>query len=282
MRDCIEKLLHSTIQHGPLNRRVYLMKLKNRDLPDIIPAMERLAQEKDYEKILTKVADSQSPPFMDAGYRQEARIPGFFQGRRDGLFLCKYFTESRKVEKHPVQVRKNWDSIQCKGNSAVKTAPPALFPVTPCTLSDAREMSGFYAKIFPTYPFPLFDPQYIADTMSSHVRYFCIRKKGRIAALAAAEQDKENGNAEMTDFAVSPRWRRQKMATALLREMEKEMRKNGMITAYTIARTLSPGINMTFKKTGYQFGGKLLNNTHIAGGIESMWVWYKDLQAAPE
>ena len=35
--------------------------------------------------------------------------------------------------------------------------------------------------------------------------------------------------------------------------------------------------NITFKRCRYRFGGKLTNNTHIAGQIESMWVWYKRL-----
>lgn len=56
---------------------------------------------------------------------------------------------------------------------------------------------------------------------------------------------------------------------------EKELLAMEYKTAYTIARAY--GINITFAKSGYEYGGMLINNTQIAGGIESMNVWYKSL-----
>ena len=53
------------------------------------------------------------------------------------------------------------------------------------------------------------------------------------------------------------------------------MKRQGMHTAYTIARSLSAGMNITFAKLGYVFAGTLTNNTNISGKIESMNVWYK-------
>ncbi|HOM70936.1 MAG TPA: putative beta-lysine N-acetyltransferase, partial [Armatimonadota bacterium] len=50
-----------------------------------------------------------------------------------------------------------------------------------------------------------------------------------------------------------------------------------MKTAYTIARSLSYGMNITFAKQGYQYAGTLTNNTNICGHMESMNVWYKHL-----
>jgi len=55
------------------------------------------------------------------------------------------------------------------------------------------------------------------------------------------------------------------------------MKNKGIKTAYTIARAMSAGMNVTFSKTGYRFGGRLKNNTNISGNIESMNVWYKYL-----
>jgi hypothetical protein len=63
----------------------------------------------------------------------------------------------------------------------------------------------------------------------------------------------------------------------LLASLEDELRERGILTAYTIARAISPGMNITFAKAGYTYGGRLHNNTHIAGTIESMNVWYKSL-----
>ena len=50
-----------------------------------------------------------------------------------------------------------------------------------------------------------------------------------------------------------------------------------MKTLYTIARGRSRPVNRMFGSAGYQFGGILVNNTHIGGQIESMTVWHKSL-----
>jgi putative beta-lysine N-acetyltransferase len=86
-------------------------------------------------------------------------------------------------------------------------------------------------------------------------------------------------SAEMMDFATLPDWRRQGLACRLLSQMEREMKRFGMLTAYTIARVLSPGVNITFAKMGYNYAGTLKNNCNISGCIESMNVPYKTLES---
>ncbi len=67
------------------------------------------------------------------------------------------------------------------------------------------------------------------------------------------------------------------LAVCLLARMEQEMMLRNITTAYTIARALSPSMNISFSKMGYHYGGTLINNTNIDGQIESMNVWYKYL-----
>ena len=55
------------------------------------------------------------------------------------------------------------------------------------------------------------------------------------------------------------------------------MKDKDIITAYTIARAISFGMNITFAKNGYKYSGTLKNNTNISGKLESMNVWYKYL-----
>lgn len=38
------------------------------------------------------------------------------------------------------------------------------------------------------------------------------------------------------------------------------------------------GMNITFSKAGYTYSGCLINNTNIAGRIESMNIWHTRLQ----
>jgi hypothetical protein len=59
--------------------------------------------------------------------------------------------------------------------------------------------------------------------------------------------------------------------------MEQTIAASGIHMAYTIARAKSHGMNKTFGRSEYQFGGTLINNTNIGKSIESMNVWYKSL-----
>jgi putative beta-lysine N-acetyltransferase len=150
-------------------------------------------------------------------------------------------------------------------------------PVESAGPGDAEEMSTVYREVFPSYPFPIHDPGYLAKTMLDNVRYYCIRHEGRIVSLSSAEMDPDGRNAEMTDFATLPSHRGAGHAVHLLAKMEDDMVHRDIRTAYTIARSMSPGMNITFAKLDYIYSGTLINNTDISGNIESMNVWYKHL-----
>ncbi len=278
MADKITKLFHSTIQHGPASDRIYLMKVRIRDVPDLLPAMDRMAAEQGYSKLFAKVPVTVLDDFTAWGYRREASVPRLFRGKETGVFLGKYFSRRRKQEREPERVKAVLDLTAKKAETG---NPSARWSVHPCRPGDAAEMAQVYRTVFPTYPFPIHDPAYLTDTMKHHVRYYAVRRSGRIAALASAEMDPEHRNAEMTDFAALPDCRGHGLASRLLQRMEADMAGQGIGTVYTIARALSPGMNITFARAGYSFGGTLTNNTQIAGRIESMNVWYRFLRPAP-
>ena len=277
MYDNIEKFQKTTIQHGPHNSRIYLMKLYEADAPDIIQAMDKLAQEKGYGKILAKVPGALNSVFGQGGYLEEAAIPGFSRGGEDMVFMAKYFSPERGLEKHQDQINKILGIAQKKITGGIRNNSEHQDMIRRCTPSDAREMSSVYQRVFQTYPFPIHDPEYLIDTMMRHIHYFCVREGKAVIALASSEMDVDSLSAEMMDFATLPDWRRQGLACRLLSQMEREMKRLGMLTTYTIARALSPGMNITFAKMGYNYAGTLKNNCNISGCIESMNVWYKTL-----
>ena len=134
-----------------------------------------------------------------------------------------------------------------------------------------------FKEVFESYPFPIHDPVYLQKTMKSHIQYFYVSDRGRFVALSSAEMNHSCKNVEMTDFATLQAYRGRGLAVHLLGTMEKEMKERGIKTAYTIARAVSAGMNITFAKMGYAFSGTLINNTNISGNIESMNIWYKRL-----
>jgi len=142
---------------------------------------------------------------------------------------------------------------------------------------DADEIATLLRSVFPTYPFPIGDPEYIRETMQGSIRYFVMKKSHLLAAVASCEIDAENQNAEVTDFATGPLFRERGFASLLLHAMETELKKEGIRLAYTICRAGFGPINTVFAGAGYEFGGMLPNNTNICGSVESMNVWYKKL-----
>ena len=143
--------------------------------------------------------------------------------------------------------------------------------------SDAHKMAEVYSQVFDSYPFPVSDAKYIKETMEDNVVYFGIWNGDQLVALSSCEMCVEDKNVEMTDFAILPQYRGYKFSPFLLEQMEIEMKKKNINTAYTIARSNSFGMNCTFAKCGYDFGGILVRNTQIGGKIEDMNVWFKSI-----
>ncbi len=277
MFDTIEKIDNSLIQHGPMNQRVYLMKLNGQDLPDVMFKMDVLAQRQDYTKIFVKVPLQVKPLFTESGYEEEARVTGFYDGEIDAVFLAKYFDPQRGSDDEQQVVEEILELARHKINA--NSQPPSQNGLTirQAGPDDADAMVRVFKQVFESYPFPIHDPGYLRETMQTHVQYYCVFEGETMIAVSSAEMDEAAGNAEMTDFATLPDYRGRGLAQQLLTYMETQMAERGLKTAYTIARALSAGMNITFARGGYQFGGTLINNTNICGKIESMNVWYKSL-----
>lgn len=276
--DRIEKFGHSVIQHGARNDRIYLMKLGEEDLPQIAGDLVEMAKDRGYSKIFAKIPATALASFTAQGFIEEARIPGFFGGQQAALFLGKFLSLEREKEDRAERIE------QVLQATRHKTGPQEIPQLTQGQSSrvlckaDNEEMSRLYRQVFASYPFPIHDPDYLARTMDENVIYFGIWAKDRLVALASAEVDVDQKNAEMTDFATLPECRGKGFANILLRKMEAHILQIGIRTAYTIARAYSFGMNITFARQGYRFGGTLTKNTQISGGLETMNIWYKQLQ----
>jgi len=280
MQDKIEKIGNSTIQHGKFSDRIYLMKLQRDDFPGILSKLDRMMGEKVYTKIFAKIPGWAKRGFEANGYQKEAFTPGFYNGKSDALFMAKYFSKNRgKLSPEEQEtIRKVIETARGKA-----TQNPRI-PDLPedCSYRIIEEKDRFdvvevYKVVFETYPFPIHDPSYILETMRDNIVYFGIWKGDRLVAVSSSEMDTESQNVEMTDFATLPEYRGHGFALFLLEKMEREMTKRGILTSFTIARAVSFGMNITFAKMGYRFGGTLIHNTNISGSIESMNVWYKPL-----
>ncbi len=278
MNDTITTIGNSVVQHGSYNDRIYLMKLSQDDLPEIIVKLDSLAYQEKYSKIFAKLPEYAKDAFLAQGYVVEASIPKFYHGSQTAYFMAKYFSENRK--QIPNQDELDNVLMTAKSKYSYENQPVHLsddFIARECRFSDISNIAQLYQKVFTTYPFPIQDPDYIAETMADNVAYFGVWHNQTLIALSSSEMDLNGNNVEMTDFATLPDYRGHNLSTYLLQTMEHQMKKREIKTAYTIARSLSYGMNITFAKRGYQYSGTLINNTNISGSLESMNVWYKDI-----
>lgn len=275
--DVIEQILDGNmVQHGPMNDRIYLMKTAPESEENLPQKLIEMAEKHGYSKIFAKIPSSHCDQFLQLGYRVEAIIPGFYNGKEAGCFLGYYLDKSRAEETDRIFCEKCHILALEKKETSHELPEPSL-KLRKCEEKDVEEMAAIYQQVFKTYPFPIFDPAYLLQAMSKDVVFFGAESHGEMVALSSAEIDYKSASVEMTDFATLPSWRGKGLAAYLLAVMERFCQTKELKTAYTIARAVSPAINITFSRSGYQWCGRLKNNTQISGCIESMNVWYKKL-----
>lgn len=267
------KINNSLIQHGPENDRVYIMKIDKSETEKIIHHAKDLATDKGYGKIFAKVPASEIKKFDNNGFQIEAKVPGFYSGKEDGVFMAKYFDDERsKIE----EIEKIENVIKIATNKAPKVWENNK-EIKELNQEHANEMANIYQEVFESYPFPIHDPNFLKENMENDVSYFGILQDGELVSISSSEKDPKSKNVEMTDFATLPHHRGQNHAFDLLCHMNKAMQEEKYHTAYTIARAQSIPMNVTFANAGYKYSGTLKNNTNISGSIESMNIWYKQL-----
>ena len=277
--DRIEELkCGSLIQHGLYNDRIYLLKVGSNATEKLPLELIGLASRCGYSKVFVKIPAKYSQNFIHAGYSKEASIPGFYQGKDEGVFMGYYLNPMRSSEADTAKMDEIIQLARRKSGAVIPPLDADQFLIRLCEKKDIFKMAAVYRNVFSTYPFPIYDPSYLWNTMQTKISYFCVETvKGDLIALSSYEIDHLAQNVEMTDFAILHDWRRNNLSVHLLTRMENDIRGKSIRTAYTIARAMSPGMNITFSRLGYIYGGRLKNNTNISASIESMNVWYKTI-----
>lgn len=270
--DEILSVAGSAVQHGQHNSRVYIMKLDSRDAEGLLDWIDETVKKEGYTKVFGKVPAFGSAAFSDRGYVAEATIPGFFPDGEDLLFMSRFYSRKREAEDRRTLMN-DIIKLAAHGNKGRPRARPP--EMSKCGPDDCEAIADVYSAVFESYPFPIHEPDYLEEIMASHVDFYGIREEGRLISVASAEKDSDTRTAEMTDFATLPEHRGRGFARHLLELMETALVSDGYRVCYTIARALSPGMNMVFGALGYNYAGTLVKNTQISGGLQSMNVWYK-------
>ena len=257
------------------NKRIRVDDLTG-NLAKVIKKAEKLAKTQNVEKLIIKARYEHFSYLMNNGFQCEAVIDRYFLGS-DLYFFCKYYTNERRISNEWLKEEQIVENVVYLEQSRQMTIPPAHYHLKKLTVEDADKLANLYEQVFQIYPTPLNDPDYIVKTMAEGTIYYGFYSDEEIVSAASAEINSFYKNAELTDCATLQEHRKHGLMKILLEELEKELRSSAIYCAYSIARSLSFGMNAALHQLGYQYRGRLTNNCYIFDNLEDMNVWVKDL-----
>lgn len=242
----------------------------------ILVKAEELCKENGAEKLIVKGRSEQLATLLKYGYQLEATVDRYFLGS-DAYFFCKYFSSARSCSESWITEDSIIKSVYVLGNSEQTIRLPKEYQLKRIAEKDSEVLAALYKQVFQVYPTPLNDPEYVRKTMKDGTVYFGYFFKGEIVSAASAEINTFYKNAELTDCATLIKHRKHGLMKVLLQRLERELKENGIFCAYSIARSLSFGMNAALYQLGYEYRGRLKNNCYIYDKLEDMNMWVKNL-----
>ncbi|WHX98952.1 putative beta-lysine N-acetyltransferase [Neobacillus sp. DY30] len=259
----------------PFNKRIRIDDYRG-NLQLLLEKVEELAHKHQVEKLIMKARSEDFLPLFEKGLQPEAVVDRYFLGSH-AHFFSKFYTIERKKNNHWITEDAMIKSIYQLDSTTDKPYPPNQYELKKANESCAEELSELYREVFQIYPTPLHDPEYVKKTMKEGTVYYVFFHQGKIVSAASAEVNSFYKNAELTDCATLKEHRTYGLMKIILRELERELKRQGIYCAYSIARSLSFGMNAVLFQLGYQYRGRLMNNCYIFDKLENMNMWVKNL-----
>ncbi|HHW39245.1 MAG TPA: putative beta-lysine N-acetyltransferase [Bacillales bacterium] len=216
---------------------------------------------------------------LSIGFELEGIVNGYFNGSDNYIMTC-YKENERRTSTSWLQEDVIIQSIQEKGKRSDESKLPGQYSIRKAETEDAVKLADLYNNVFPIYPTPMNNPEYVTKVMiTGGTIFYVVECNNELVSAASAEIHTSLHNAEITDCATLPEHRKYGLLKRLMVELEKELKDAGIYCAFSLARALSYGMNAALFQLGYQYNGRLTNNCFIFDKIENMNVWVKDLSS---
>jgi beta-lysine N6-acetyltransferase len=259
----------------PYNKRIRVDDYRgNTNL--VLEKADELVRQYQAEKLIMKARSEDYLPIYESGLQPEAIVDRYFLGS-DAHFFSKFYTIERKRNDHWITEDGMIHRIYQLNPTIDKPNPPKEYELRKADEKCAVELAGLYRQVFQIYPTPLHDPEYVKKTMKEGTIYYVYFYQGKVVSAASAEVNTYYKNAELTDCATLTEHRKYGLMKIILRELEGELKSQGIYCAYSIARSLSFGMNAVLFQLGYKYRGRLMNNCFIYDKLENMNMWVKNL-----
>ncbi len=255
-----------------LNERVKVISYHRDNIELLVKYLNTFQNE--FGKVIVVAQDNDWQDFLAHGYILEGVNSGFFSGR-PGFYLANFLKTDRSISTSLVDEDTILQEIMHRRFKTQPPQPPPGYFLRNAVPSDVYQITLLYGKVFSSYPSPITETVYVRRFLNKNL-FKLVLHHGKLVCAAAAEIDQENMIAELTDCACLPEYRGQGLMSYVIYILEQELIKCGFRNLYSIARAKSYGINTVFRKMGYVYGGRLINNCTICGQFEDMNLWVKN------
>jgi putative beta-lysine N-acetyltransferase len=261
------------------------LKVIDYDATDYRAMLDRLAwvaDENAFDKIFFKAKRHDWQTLLRFGYILEGILRYYYRGE-DAYVLSRFRTLERVTSTQVIEESRLIESLLRSEEDYTPPALPEGYSLFPARPEHIPAMVALYREVFATYPSPLTHPDYVLATMERDVIYACVAdENGDIVSAASAEIDVKHSNAELTDCATLKAQRGRSLMFHILSRLEGELVRRRIMTGYSLARAPSVGMNRVFRRLGYEYSGRLINNCDIYGQFEDMNIWVRRLSSSSE
>jgi len=261
------------IHLDPYNSRARLLDYQG-DANKTVEELKRICRKHGFGKLICMAYRRDQPVLLDNGLVSEGEIDGYFKGET-AVCLSYFFDLQRQISGY---LEKEDEIIAyCAKYQQQGDLQEESDSLRTAGKEDAGQIARLMAEVFPDYPTPMDDPEYIQKMMDEDVLFKMIEIDGKLVSIASADMSPKFLNAEITDCATHPSFRGKGCLNKLIFALERDLKRMGYITAFSLARARSYGMNIVLSKHGYEYGGRHINNCRIMNGFEDMNIWAKRL-----
>ncbi|RBW70671.1 putative beta-lysine N-acetyltransferase [Bacillus taeanensis] len=266
-----------SIDVDPHNRRIKIYRYPTNQEPKVmIASLKKLGKEKNCDKLIFYIMKEERYVLGAEECYLEGILDGFFKGRDAyiySIFLKPERNHSLFAEKQQsimetvIKDRKSINSMSLKSEYLLREAEE----------KDIEAMAELYDTVFITYPTMMNDPEFIKKMMKKNTLFTVIEHKGTIVSACSADLFPAFEAAEMTDCVTLPEHRGSGLLSNQFHYLIEKMRKNNVKTLFSYSRAVLLGMNLINARHGFDYRGRMKQNSNISGRLECMNVWVKRL-----
>ncbi|MGC4377113.1 putative beta-lysine N-acetyltransferase [Fictibacillus sp. Mic-4] len=246
------------------------------NIPSLLGKIKSYVNAHQFTKVIIKARQEHVQLFLKNGYQPEALFKDYFNGSH-AVAMTKYFTNERRKSEYWMDEDELLEKVSALPLKKDVPLLPENYHLRLAETKDADGLAKLYGEVFEIYPTPMNDSTYIKKMMNDGTLFYIVETNGQIVSAASADINYTYHNAELTDCATLPEHRKFGLMKVLIASLEEELKKRQIFCAYSIARSLSFGMNAVFHQRGYEYTGRLAKNCKIFDKWEDMNLWVNDL-----